>query len=47
MTTSSRKPAPPGFRWVCVRFRRVKNSTKVLDARDYGYEAWCFLVPAR
>lgn len=22
------------------RFRRVKNSTRVLDAWDYGYKAW-------
>lgn len=47
MSTSSHKPAPAGFRWVCVRYRRVKNSTKVLDAHAYGYEAWCFLVRAR
>lgn len=47
MPTTARKPAPAGFRWVCVRYRRVKNSTKVLDAHDYGYEAWCFLVPTR
>lgn len=37
-------PAPKGFRWVYCRYRRVRNSTKVLDARDYGYEAWRFLV---
>jgi hypothetical protein len=22
------------------RYRRVRGSTKVLDAHDYGYEAW-------
>ena len=22
------------------RYRRVPNSNKVLDARDYGYKAW-------
>lgn len=22
------------------RFRRVKNSTRMLDAWDYGYKAW-------
>lgn len=37
-------PAPAGFKWVYTRFRRVRNSTKVLDAHDYGYEAWCFMV---
>ena len=37
---------PLGHRLVYCRFRRVKNSTKVLDAWDYGYEAWCFLVRA-
>ena len=39
-----RKSAPPGYRQIFCRYRRVKNSTKVLDAHDYGYEAWCFLV---
>lgn len=36
--------APKGFRWIFTRFRRVKNSTRVLDAWDYGYQAWAFLV---
>jgi hypothetical protein len=40
-------PAPLGWRWVYCRFRRVKNSTKVLDAWDYGYKAWRFLVRRR
>jgi hypothetical protein len=35
---------PPGWRPVYCRFRRVKNSSRVLDAWDYGYETWCFLV---
>ena len=38
---------PDGFKWVFCRYRRVKNSSKVLDAHEYGYEAWAFLVPAR
>ena len=38
------KAAPKGFRWVFCRLRRVKNSTRVLDAWDYGYHAWAFLV---
>lgn len=38
------RPAPPGFRWICTRYRRVKNSDRKLDAHDYGYDAWCFLV---
>lgn len=37
---------PPGFRWVFCRYRRVKNSNRVLDAWEYGYEAWAFLVRA-
>ena len=41
------RPAPRGFKWVFTRFRRVKNSIRILDAHDYGYEAWCFLVPAK
>jgi len=41
------KPAPPGMKWICCRTRRVRGkSGRVLDAHDYGYEAWCFLVPA-
>lgn len=42
-----KRPAPPGFRWVCVRYRKVRNSSRVLDAHEYGHEAWCFLVPSR
>ncbi len=26
--------------WIFCRFRRVKNSTRMLDAWDYGYVAW-------
>jgi hypothetical protein len=40
------KPAPPGFKWIFTRYRRVKNSTRILDARDYGYDCWAFLVRA-
>lgn len=36
--------APSGFRWVFTRYRRVRNSDKVLDAHEYGYESWAFLV---
>jgi hypothetical protein len=39
-------PAPSGFRWVFTRYRKVKNSTKILDAWEYGYNAWAFLVRA-
>lgn len=39
-------PAPKGWRWVYCRYRRVKNSQKLLDAYDYGYTAWRFLVRA-
>ena len=39
------KPAPEGFRWVYCRYRRVKGSDdRYLDAHEYGYSAWCFLV---
>jgi hypothetical protein len=42
------KPAPKGFKWVFCRFRKVRGtSNRVLDARDYGYETWCFLVPGK
>ncbi|EJG1715041.1 hypothetical protein ACSTKM_13640 [Vibrio parahaemolyticus] len=36
--------APAGFKWVYTRYRRVRNSTKILDAHAYGWRAWCFLV---
>jgi hypothetical protein len=26
------------------RYRRVRGGTKVLDAYDYGYEAWPILI---
>lgn len=42
----AQRPAPAGFRWVFCRYRRVKNSSRILDAHEYGYEAWCFLVRA-
>ena len=45
MATKLRK-APAGWRWVFCRYRRVKNSNRILDAREYGYEAWYFLVRA-
>lgn len=39
------KPAPKGYRWICVPYRKVRgNSGKILYASDYGYKAWCFLV---
>lgn len=41
---SIQKEAPPGYKWIYCRFRRVKNSDRVLDAHEYGYEVWRFLV---
>lgn len=26
--------------YIFTRFRRVRNSNKILDAWDYGYKAW-------
>jgi hypothetical protein len=40
-----RKPAPPGKRWVFTRTIRTRTG-KILDARAYGRECWCFLVDA-
>lgn len=31
-------PLNKGIRY--CRFRRVKNSDRILDAWDYGYKAW-------
>lgn len=39
-------PAPAGMKWIFRRFRKVRNSTKVLDAWAYGYQAWPILVRA-
>lgn len=38
------KPAPEGYTWVYCRYRRVRNSDRMLDAHEYGYQAWVFLV---
>lgn len=39
------KPAPKGFRWHYCRFRKVRGkSQKVLDAHEYGWKSWAFLV---
>lgn len=43
------RPAPNGFKWVFCQSRRVRGKSedrKVLHAKDYGYEAWAFLVRA-
>ena len=42
-----KRTAPPGMKWVYTRYRRVRNSNRVLDAHEYGHEAWCFLVPRK
>lgn len=42
----NKKAAPKGMKWICCRYRKVRGkSGKQLDAHEYGYEAWCFLVP--
>jgi hypothetical protein len=46
-TVQTNKVAPPGMRWICCRYRWTKDRKRLLDAHDYGYEAWCFLVPSR
>ena len=38
--------APAGWKWIFPRTFRHARSGKVLDARDYGYESWRFLVRA-
>ena len=45
--STTNKPVPKGMRRVFCRYRRVRNSDKILDAHDYGYEAWTFLVWAK
>lgn len=39
------RQAPKGFKWIYTRYRKVRgNPNKVLDAHEYGHQAWCFLV---
>jgi hypothetical protein len=44
MALSTRKPAPPGWRWIFIAEYRHWRSGKIMRAQDYGYQAWCFLV---
>ncbi len=39
-----RNPAPPGCRWIFVTEYRHWRTGKIMRARDYGYDAWRFLV---
>jgi hypothetical protein len=42
-TEMAKKPKQkPSKGWVYCRYRRVKNSQRLLDAHDYGYKAWRF-----
>ncbi|AEV37581.1 hypothetical protein PSE_3073 [Pseudovibrio sp. FO-BEG1] len=38
--SDTKRPATPKGNFIYRRFRRVKNSDRLLDAHDYGYEAW-------
>ncbi|MDR5612143.1 MAG: hypothetical protein RAM36_03705 [Arsenophonus sp.] len=41
----TKKAAPKGFRWQFCRYRKVRGkSEKILDAYEYGYRSWAFLV---
>jgi hypothetical protein len=44
MAKKPKKPAPPGFRWVCVTQFKHYRSGKIIVAADYGHEAFCWLV---
>ena len=44
MAASNQRPAPKGFRWVCVAQFKHWRSKKIIRAVDYGHEAFCFLV---
>lgn len=47
MTKLGNTPAPAGMKWIFCRYRKVRGSSnKELDAHEYGYEAWAFLVRA-
>lgn len=36
----SKRPKTAVCGYIFVQTRRVKNSNRVLDARDYGHKAW-------
>ena len=40
------KPAPKGYKWICVKSFKHWRSGKTIIATDYGHEAFCFLVRA-
>jgi hypothetical protein len=41
------RPAPRGFRWIFVKSFVHWRSKKVIEAANYGREAFCFLVRER
>ena len=41
------RSAPAGFRWVFVKSFRHWRSGKLIQAEDYGRQAFCFLVRSR
>lgn len=48
MTDKSKKkyePAPKGYEYIFRRYRKDAKTGELLDARRYGYKAWCMLVP--
>lgn len=47
MAKSTDRPAPAGFRWVCVASFKHWRSGKIIRAADHGREAFCFLVRCR
>lgn len=47
MATNQDRPAPPGFRWICVPQFKHWRSQKIIKASDYGRKAFCFLVRAK
>ncbi|WP_337030400.1 hypothetical protein [Pantoea agglomerans] len=39
------KQPPKGYRWVFCRYRKVRGeSQRKLDAHEYGWQSWAFLV---
>lgn len=54
LRTIATKEAPPGYSWRHCRFRRTRakagtpdSERKMLDAHEYGYKCWSFLVRSK
>jgi len=47
MSKTTPRPAPKGYWWIFVKSFVHWRSKKVIEAANYGREAFCFLVRER